>query len=191
MKQLIKENPRNKQRIAALQSSTHDLWARVFGSSLEDRFMYAVADCFEPFPFPTSSKDVAIVGQRYHGHRAKMMLTTDLGLTKTFNRFHDTNDKASDIVELRRLHDEMDRAVLQAYGWNDLARKARPEFLTEQTEDDPKYQRRRFWTADFRAEVLSRLLALNADRYAVEQAAGAKKKAPRSKPKDSKQHELL
>jgi hypothetical protein len=123
------------------------------------------------------------------------MVATDLGLTKTYNRFHDPDDKAADIVDLRRLHDEMDRAVLQAYGWDDLSRKAKPEFLTEKTEDDPKYQGRLFWPAEFRVEVLSRLLALNAERYAAEQATGAsagtKKKAPRSKATDSKQTELL
>jgi len=183
------------ETFAALQASTHDLWARVFGSSLEDRFMYAVADCFEPFPFPIASKQVARVGQEYQDHRTKMMLTSGVGLTKTYNRFHDPGDKAGDIVELRRLHDEMDRAVLQAYGWDDLARKAKPEFLAENTEDDPKYQGRLFWPADFRAEVLSRLLALNATRYAAEHAAGGsagvREKAPRSKAKDSKQAQLL
>jgi len=81
------------------------------------------------------------------------------------------DDKVADIVELRRLHDEMDRAVLRAFGWDDLAQSAKAQFLTEEHEDDPKCKGRLFWPAEFRAEVLSRLLALNAARYAAEEEA--------------------
>lgn len=188
----------NFSPLAVLQSRVHEYWARFFSSSMKDDMRYSPSDCFETFTLPDgfeTDRALEKVGGGYHEHRAKMMVATNLGLTKTYNRFHDPDDKASDIVELRRLHDEMDRAVLQAYGWDDLARKARPEFLTEQTEDDPKYHGRLFWPADFRAEVLRRLLALNAERYAAEQAAGtsagAKKKGPRRKATDSKQAELL
>ena len=66
----------------------------------------------------------------------------------------------------------MDRAVLRAYGWHDLADELRPEFLTEETEDDHTYQGRYFWPAEARDRVLARLLALNAERHAEEVAAG-------------------
>jgi hypothetical protein len=66
----------------------------------------------------------------------------------------------------------MDRAVLRAYGWGDLAEELRPQFLTEETEDDHTYQGRYFWPADGRDRVLARLLALNAERHAEEVAAG-------------------
>src|SRR5262249_34891595 len=36
----------------SLQSRPHELWARFFGSSLEDRLRYTPSDCFETFPFP-------------------------------------------------------------------------------------------------------------------------------------------
>ena len=36
----------------ALQSRPHEIWARFFGSSLEDRLRYTPSDCFETFPFP-------------------------------------------------------------------------------------------------------------------------------------------
>jgi len=102
------------------------------------------------------------------------MNATNRGLTKTYNRFHNSNDKVDDIAELRRIHHQMDRAVLRSYGWDDLAHRAKPEFLTAAIEDDPKYQNRLFWPADFRAEVLARLLDLNAQRAAEEASAGQK-----------------
>ena len=106
-----------------------------------------------------------------------------VGLTKTFNCFHDPAEQSADIVRLRELHAEMDRAVLRAYAasastpgeaaaWTDLAERAEPIFLDETNEDDHTYQRRLFWPSDFRDEVLSRLLALNAERSAAERAAG-------------------
>jgi hypothetical protein len=39
----------------------------------------------------------------------------------------------------------MDRAVLEAYGWHDLAARAEPIFLDETNEDDHTYQSRLFW----------------------------------------------
>ena len=42
------------------------------------------------------------------------------GLTATYNRFHDANERSADIATLRALHAEMDRAVLAAYGWEDV-----------------------------------------------------------------------
>ncbi len=74
----------------------------------------------------------------------------------------------------------MDRAVLRAYGWDDLADRAEPQFLDETNEDDYKYQGRLFWPAEFRDEVLARLLALNAERAAAERAAGVSPR-PRSR----------
>ena len=66
----------------------------------------------------------------------------------------------------------MDRAVLEAYGWHDLAERARPIFLDETNEDDHTYQGRLFWPSDFRDEVLARLLTLNAERHAEEVRLG-------------------
>ena len=66
----------------------------------------------------------------------------------------------------------MDRAVLEAYGWHDLAARAEPIFLDETNEDDHTYQGRLFWPSDFRDEVLARLLALNAERHAEEVRLG-------------------
>ena len=100
------------------------------------------------------------------------MVARNEGMTKTFNRFHDPTETADDIQRLRELHAAMDRAVLEAYGWLDLAERAEPIHLDETNEDDHAYQGRLFWPSDFRDEVLARLLALNAERHAEEVRLG-------------------
>ncbi|RUU61049.1 DNA methyltransferase [Mesorhizobium sp. M2C.T.Ca.TU.002.02.1.1] len=164
---------------AVLQSRVHEIWSRFFSSTLEDRLRYAPSDCFETFPFPPNYEtDAALeaIGQAYHDHRAEVMIVANEGMTKTYNRFHKESEAGSAIQRLRELHDEMDRAVLRAYGWDDLADTLRSEFLTEATEDDHTYQGRYFWPAAQRDVVLSRLLALNAERYAEEVRQGLHEK---------------
>ena len=94
------------------------------------------------------------------------------GMTKVYNRFHDRRETSKGIECLRELHRAMDRAVLEAYGWHDLAMQAEPIFLHETNEDDHTYQDRLFWPSDFRDEVLARLLSLNAERHAEEVRRG-------------------
>ena len=48
---------------------------------------------------------------RRTGVRAKYMVDTDQGLTKTYNALKDPACEDPRILDLRRLHEEMDRAV--------------------------------------------------------------------------------
>lgn len=179
----------NLAPFTVLQSRVHEIWARFFSSTLEDRLRYAPSDCFENFPFPDgyeTNTALEAAGKSYHDHRAKVMVDADEGMTKTYNRFHKADQRSEPIQRLRELHDEMDRAVLRAYGWHDLADELRPEFLTEETEDDHTYQGRYFWNAEGRDRVLSRLLALNADRHAEEVRNGI---APKSSAKSDEEDE--
>jgi hypothetical protein len=109
------------------------------------------------------------------------MVARNEGMTKSYNRFHDPTETSEDIQRLRELQTAMDRAVLESYGWRDLAARAAPIVLDETNEDDHTYQGRLFWPSDFRDEVLARLLALNAERHAEEvrlgKAPGVKGKA--------------
>lgn len=66
----------------------------------------------------------------------------------------------------------MDAAVLRAYGWDDLAARAAPEFIEQDTDEGKTPKTRLDWPAEFKDEVLARLLALNAQHSAVERAAG-------------------
>lgn len=100
------------------------------------------------------------------------MIKRNEGLTKVYNRFHSRPERGADIAKLRGLHSDMDVAVLRAYGWNDLAARAQPE-LIEQVVDEGKKPKTRFdWPAQFKDEVLARLISLNAERAAAEAAAG-------------------
>jgi hypothetical protein len=156
---------------ALLQSRVHEVWARSFASTLEDRLRYTPSDCFETFPLPPGYAAVPALeeaGRAYLDYRAALMIARDQGMTPTYNRFHKAADEAEDIAELRRLHGVMDAVVLQAYGWEDLADRAQAQFLEEAGEDDHQYRGRLFWPAAFRDELLARLLRLNEDR-AVEE----------------------
>jgi hypothetical protein len=136
---------------------------------------YTPSDCFQTYPFPEKyeySSHLEEIGRSYYELRAKLMVQNEEGLTKIYNRFHDCDNQSNDVRRLRELHAEMDRAVLKAYGWHDLAARAEPRFLDETNEDDHTYQGRLFWPSDFRDEVLAHLLALNADRHAEEVRLG-------------------
>src|SRR5262245_60292958 len=100
------------------------------------------------------------------------MVVRNVGMTKTYNRFHDPDERSKDIVRLRGFQSERDRAILLAYGWDDLAERANPIFLDETNEGDQTYQVRLLWPSAFRDEVPASLLALNAERHAEEVRLG-------------------
>jgi hypothetical protein len=102
------------------------------------------------------------------------MVRNNEGLTKTYNRFHRPDEYSPDILRLRELHDAMDRAVLDAYGWHDLKPKCDffPEFDDEEDDDSEssrlRQKRYRYrWPDEIHDEVLARLLALNRERAGV------------------------
>ena len=105
------------------------------------------------------------------------MLDRQEGLTKTYNRVHDPDEHADDIVRLREIHVVLDYAVRDAYGWDDL--DLGHDF------HDTKFGTRYTFAPVPRQEVLDRLLELNHERYAEEVRQGlhakAKPKGKRSK----------
>jgi len=157
-----------------LQSRPHEVWVRFFGSSLEDRLRYTPSDCFETFPFPENWEthpDLEVAGNAYYGFRATLMSDNDEGMTKTYNRFHNPDERDPRIAELRRLHAALDRAVLDAYGWHDIPTDC--EFLLDYEIDEENWGRKKKpyryrWPDNVRDEVLARLLALNAERATEE-----------------------
>jgi N-6 DNA Methylase len=160
---------------AVLQSRVHEVWVRTFASTLKDDVNYSASDCLRTFAMPLGierESSLDLVGEKYFASRSSIMIAHNSGMTRTYNRFHDDAETSDDIQQLRALHTAMDRAVLEAYGWRDLAERARPIFLDETSEDDHAYQGRLFWPSDFRDEVLVRLLALNAQRHAEEVRLG-------------------
>ena len=217
--------------LVVMHSQVHTDWANLMGSSMKDDIRYNPTDCFENFPFLAALLDFAdadagheairqnlkTIGERYHQFRADLMVANNEGLTSTYNHFQDPSETSSGFLELRRLHGEMDHAVLDAYGWSDVATACGfgldyldleddaqlPEDLQERIDCGQLF----FWEADeacafdaqvraygavkgkkklswryrwpdaVRDDVLARLLALNAERYAEEVAQGLHGKA--------------
>ena len=161
-----------------IQSRPHETWTRFFGSSMKDDLRYTPSDCFETFPFPPvweTSIVLESVGKEYFEFRADLMVCNNEGMTKTYNRFHNPDERSLEIVRLRELHAQMDRAVLDAYGWNDISTDC--EFLLDYEIDEEgwgnkKKPYRYRWPDDVRDEVLARLIALNAERAREERIKG-------------------
>jgi hypothetical protein len=177
---------------AIVQSRAHESWARLFGSSMKDDLRYTSSDCFDTFPFPSPTGQLEHLGKEYYEYRAGLMVRTNQGLTATYNRFHDRDERAPDVARLRELHSAMDRAVLDAYEWSDIATDC--DFFPE-TEDDAeeeatdvgprkKIRYRYRWPDDVRDEVLARLLELNRQRAEEERLLAAEEE--RSAPKKAK-----
>ena len=160
-----------------LQSRLHEVWARYFGSSLEDRLRYTPSDCFETYPLPPrwwTNACLEEAGRAYCELRASLMARRYEGMTKTYNRFHDRYENDPDVVRLRELHEDMDRAVLAEYGWDDIP--TRCEFLSDHASDDgfsaKRHWRWRYrWPDDVCDQILGRLIDLNSQQAKEERVS--------------------
>jgi len=176
---------------AWMQCQVHEVWARFFSSSLGDALRYSASDCFETFPFAPGWTNVVTVesaGKAYYDHRASLMIANNEGLTATYNRFHDPAEQDPGILKLRELHKAMDRAVLDAYGWQDIPTHC--EFFLDYEIDEEEWGNKKKpwryrWPDDVHDEVLARLLDLNQKRaeeerlQGLEESGRVKKGAPR------------
>lgn len=124
--------------LGILSSQTHIDWVLAAGSTLEDRPVYVKTTCFETFPFPdedtglTPALRTTISEKAEHidAHRKQVLAAGHKGLTLTgiYNvlealragRALTTKEKTMHtqglVGVLRELHDELDAAVLAAYG---------------------------------------------------------------------------
>ncbi len=163
-------------------------------------------------------QQLELISESYHELRRQLMLGMQLGLTKTYNLFHSNaitaqsinqNDKQvtsllkhfektpktisfdeaiKGILKLRELHVQMDEAVLDAYGWNDIALKH--DFY--EVDYLPENDRGRFTIhPDARKEVLKRLLDLNHQIHEEEVKAGLWDKKGKKTPKYRDEEESL
>jgi hypothetical protein len=181
---------------AVMQSRVHELWARMFGTSLGDQLCYTGTSCYENYPFPDLSERLESAGLAFYNAREKAMKLFGLGLTPLGNRVNDVSDVDAKIVQVRQLYAQMDSAVLEAYGWNNIVPEY--EFTGDYERDDgtPGDVRQNF-TEEVRDEILRRLLALHAERLKAEQStlpqagkADTKAKKPK-KSNDSSGPELF
>ena len=151
-----------------MQSSIHEAWVLDNCSTHETRLRYAPSDLFETFLFPESTTNLETIGKTYYNYRQTIMQTRQEGLTKTYNRFYDPTETSEDIAKLRQLHVEMDYAVAQAYGWDDLVGGEGLNHDFHETKQGLRYT----ISEPIRRKILDRLLQLNFERYAEEVAQG-------------------
>ncbi len=163
--------------LGVLSSQLHVQWMLRAGSTLEDRPTWINSTCFLPFPFPSDDtgltpalvERIRQLAEQLDAHRkARQAAHKSVTLTGLYNvldklrRGEALNPKDKMLHEqglvsvLRSLHDELDAAVLQAYGWSDLG-------LLPWSDETAR--------AAWIETLLERLVALNAKR-ASEEAAG-------------------
>jgi hypothetical protein len=140
--------------LGILSSHIHIVWALATGGRLEDRPVYNTTLCFQNFPFPTTTKDqkakIRTIAENLDAHRKRQQgLHPSLTITGMYNVLEKLRTgKAVDQIEqkvheqelvgiLLQLHNELDVAVAEAYGW--------PSNLTEEV-------------------ILAKLVALNKER---------------------------
>ncbi|MGH8461610.1 MAG: class I SAM-dependent DNA methyltransferase, partial [Stenotrophobium sp.] len=171
--------------LGVLSSRVHVLWALASGSHLGvgNDPVYVKTRCFEPFPFPADTPAPAAriraLAEQIDAHRKRQQAQhASLTLTGLYNVLEKLrggaalNPKEKTIHEqglvgvLASLHDELDAAVLDAYGWADLA----PALVGKPGGSLPLAQADAAQAAA-QAELLNRLVALNAER-AAEEARG-------------------
>jgi len=168
-----------------LSSRVHVIWSLVTGGrlGLGNDPRYNNSRCFETFPFPefedTTADRIAALADQLDTHRKRqqeqhpgLTMTGMYNVLEKIRREEPLTDKEKEIHEqglvsvLRELHDDLDRAVFEAYGWDDLAEKlvGRPGATTPWPEK-PEDQ------AEAEEELLQRLVDLNHER-AAEEAQG-------------------
>ena len=132
--------------LGVLSSQVHVVWALAAGGTLEDRPRYNKTRCFDPFPFPAASPEqqarIAALAEQLDTHRKRQQAAhPELTLTGMYNVLaklrsgepltakDKTIHETGLVAVLRQLHDELDTAVLAAYGWPDLAPTATDALL--------------------------------------------------------------
>ncbi len=165
----------------------HQCWAVHAGGRMgagnDPRYQNEIV--FDPFPFPDPPEDLKArirdLGERLDAHRKTVLERhTQLTMTKLYNVLEKVRaeealtDAERDVYEaglvgvLRLIHDELDAAVAEAYGW--------PEDLSDE-------------------EILERLVALNHERAAEERKGNVRWlrpdfQAPKEAPKEKKAEQL-
>ncbi|MHB8764596.1 MAG: class I SAM-dependent DNA methyltransferase, partial [Deferrisomatales bacterium] len=146
--------------LGVLSSRVHITWALAAGARLGvgNDPRYTKSRCFDPFPFPTPTEPqkarIRDLAERLDAHRKRQLAHHEgLTLTNMYNvlarlRSGEELTAAERAIHeqglvsvLRELHDALDAAVFDAYGW--------PATLSDE-------------------QILERLVALNAERAAEE-----------------------
>ena len=91
---LVVFNHEENYFFSILQSSIHYVWSCKRGTTLGAATLtYTPTTIYQTFPFPqnlsqSQEQQLDRIGENYHEHRRQLMLSIQLGLTKTYNLFH-------------------------------------------------------------------------------------------------------
>jgi hypothetical protein len=150
--------------LGVLHSRTFLVWFHENSSTLEDRPRFIKSRCFDPFPFPTpddtQAQRIRTIAEELDAHRKRVLAeNSHLTLTGLYNVLEKLRAGTAPaaltgedrrifddglVLILKELHDRLDAAVADAYGW--------PADLSD-------------------SDILARLVALNKQR-AQEEANG-------------------
>ncbi|WP_393056388.1 Eco57I restriction-modification methylase domain-containing protein [Streptomyces sp. LN549] len=171
--------------LAFLSGAAHYWWAIDRGIAEPKVPNYAPSDVFDALVRPVVTAELRKCGARLDAYRRELMLARNMGLTATYALVHNPDCQDEDIIELRRIHAEIDRATAEAYGWFDLlddsgqTPHADPTHETfpldhgfHETDQGTRY------TIGLlaRTEIIDRLRQLNHQAYADEVYLGLHKK---------------
>ena len=149
---------------ALLSSELHRAWVLTRGSTMRTDAVYTPSDVFETFPLPNMTTEMATAGEALDAYRNPLMIDRQLGLTALYNQVHNPGVGDGPLACLRDIHYEIDRAVAESFGWDDIR-------LNHGFHETP--QGMRFTLPDSaRREILKRLLDVNHKRHAEEVARG-------------------
>ncbi|MEI6653797.1 MAG: DNA methyltransferase, partial [Verrucomicrobiota bacterium] len=163
--------------LGILSSDVHAIWVLARGGTLEDRPRYNKTVCFDPFSFPALEEGelkyhIRDLGERLDAHRKRQQeLHPDITLTGLYNvldklrsgealtaKDKEIHDKGL-VSILKQIHDDLDAAVLEAYGWTDLASVIPIADILARGGPDAEA---------LEQQLLTRLVALNHERAAEE-----------------------
>jgi len=170
--------------LAVLSSAPHYWWAINRASTMKGDLRYTPTDVFETLVRPPFTERLRGAGTRLDVYRRDLMRARNIGLTGIYNLVHNPDCQDEDIIELRRIHEEIDKATVEAYGWHDLlddSGKTPPADPTHETfpldhgfhETDQGVR----YTIGLlaRTEIIDRLRQLNHQAYADEVHLGLHK----------------
>jgi hypothetical protein len=98
------------------------------------------------------------------------MFQRSVGLTAIYNCFHNPRDQSTEVQMMRRLQSQIDRSILDSYGWTDIDESA--TFVPEWSDESGEGPMHFTWPVETRDEVLARLLILNEERAREESRLG-------------------
>ncbi|WP_367185159.1 type IIL restriction-modification enzyme MmeI, partial [Trebonia sp.] len=141
---------------AVLSSSIHQVWVIKYTATMRTDVSYSPSDVFLTFPRPKPTERLAEAGRMLDNERREIMLRREFGLTKLYNLVNDPDYADVDVDRMRQIHVELDKAVLDAYGWGDV----------ELDHGFHTYRKMERWTVSpaARVEILDRLLSENLRR---------------------------